>query len=104
MKIEPYDLPGRFYRVFLESDGTAYQVTSADIAVTIESTNTGAVLVLPTSFVANMAIPSFNLLGDCEEIANITFKQGRYIISLPPVSACDYGYVYVYGLFERERG
>lgn len=104
MKIEPYELPGKFYRIFLESDGKNYHITDADIAATIESTDTVAALVLPATFAASMAIPSFNLIGDCDALASLKFKNGKYYINLPPVTSCDYGYVYVYGLFERERG
>ena len=93
---------GRWYRFFIESTGTAYNLTTSDIAgAVIEN---GAI-VLPEGYRIMYSVTDINSIlnessnkSQGEKIITNGGKQG-YL--LPDASTFDYGFIY---LFSKKAG
>lgn len=91
---------GRWYRIFMESDGTKQTIVESDINISLSGNN----IKMPAGFhvldtvydinciehegVANMAIDLIGYADGCEGIAG------------PIPKAFDYAYIYVFGYYK----
>lgn len=94
----PYN-KGRWYRLFLESDGSKVTVTDSDLEVTLSGSN--------IKFPANFHIVDRKYDINCVEhdaVSNmiidlIGYADGSQGIAGPVAKAFDYAYIYVFGYF-----
>lgn len=98
--IKPYELDGRWYRFFIESNGNIVTVTDGDLEVVED----GSYLKFPENFhihdrmydIHSVAgAPAQNLAIDLR-----IFQDGTQGIHIPLANQFDYGYIYVYGHFD----
>lgn len=89
----PYS-KGRWYRFFIESDGTDATLTTSDI---IETIIAGNYLKLPVGYHIIDRIYDFNFTG-ATSITDVikSYSSGEESVPLPTASGYDYGYVYVF--------
>lgn len=88
---------GRWYRLFVESDGTAYTITESDLEVEIS----GQYVKMPENFhvldtVYDIDAVTGGTAADMNKVIRI-YNDGRQAISLPASALFDYTYVYVFG-------
>lgn len=98
-KIVPWQKRGRWYRFFIESDGTDFKITSGDL----ESTIASGYLKLPKKIHALDYIIDINNTAASNRTFAKTFKTftaGEMGVLLPDVRDFDYMYVYVFGYFD----
>lgn len=96
---DPYTLPGRWYKTFLESDGSAVKVTTSDLEVDI----TGTGIKFPKGF--HIVDVKFDI-NSIEHGAMVTMAQDLYGyadgsqgVYRPVANAFDWANVYVFGYF-----
>lgn len=99
MEKPPYDLKGRWYQIFLESNGTDVTITHSDIECEFE----GMGIKMPENFHILDCIHDINSIPHS---ATITMAQdlfgypdGRQGVYKPVASAFDWAYVYVFGYY-----
>lgn len=101
-KYFPYMLKCKCYRVFLESDGEDTKVTTTDLKG-VEATTT--TLKMPQGFKVVDYICDFHVVqpssGQTEQFRITVNSSGLETIATLHSNAFDYGYVYIYGYFER---
>jgi len=96
----PYDISnGRWYRVFLESDGNSIFVTETDIEVDLSCTG----IKLPKDF---HVLTTMHDINSVEHSSTITMMQDLYGypdgsqgVYKPIANAFDWAYVYIFGYF-----
>lgn len=101
-RLFPYMHKCRVYRVFLESDGSSTVITRSDLKG-LETTMT--VLKLPDNFNVVDYICDFHMV-EPNNSQSIQYRytitaEGKRTIATLHSSAFDYGYVYIYGYFEK---
>lgn len=96
----PYE-KGRWYRTFLESDGTTLKITDSDLDVSIQ----GNYLkfpkdfhILDTKYDMNSITHSGNAVITIDVMS---FPDGAQGIAKPLATAIDYGYIYTFGYFNK---
>lgn len=96
---DPYKTNGRWYRVFLESNGTAIQITESDIDVTLN----GNYLNMPKDFHVvdrKYDINSIEHSGTVTIVPDVAgFADGTQGVITPVAKAFDWAYVYVFGYY-----
>lgn len=96
---DPYKVPGRWVKFFLESDNTKYTLTTSDLAGCSVSTT---YLSIPSGMHILTYMMDINTEGGtATSAANATFTlrrnaNGTQALTLPPVTHCDYVTVYAY--------
>ena len=94
----PYS-KGRWYRVFLESNGTAVTATEKDLDISFS----GANIKMPANFVVVDAKYDIHTVAHdgavTMAIDRISYADGSMGIGGPAAKAFDYGYVYIFGYF-----
>lgn len=99
---KPKDCPlmnnGRYYTFFIESDGSAYTLTQADLA---GATISSSVLVLPEEYQIVDAKVDVHSDGIATAVSSNVgcisiLASGKQGVSLPKVAAFDYMYVSVF--------
>lgn len=98
MTYNPY-IKGRWYRIFMESDGTDSKITNADIDATIY----GANIKLPKDFHLvdlKYDINSVTHTGNVALAIDVmSFPDSSQGFVAPIAKAFDYAYIYVFGYF-----
>lgn len=97
---------GRWYRIFVESDGTTLTVTESDIdGVTFGGDN--ASVLIPEGFIPMFCMEDFNYttaVGAARNMGSIATRTSatQYYITMPRVDMFDWGYIYVFGYYNRD--
>lgn len=97
---EVYDpfAKGRWYRFFIESDGSEYKLTESDVeGATIDST----FLHLPAGY--QIIEKCYQVHSTAAFTLNISLKSyadGSQAASLPAKTGFDYGYFYIFAIKE----
>lgn len=95
---DPYS-NGRWYRVFIESNGTAYNITETDLDVTVA----GTILKMPENFHVMDVKYDMNTIStgsaQSQTLQIYSASDGHQGINLPKVASFDYGYIYIFGHF-----
>lgn len=95
--IDPYIITGRWYKIFIESTGSAIKITNSDIHVEAS----GNSLKFPEGFQIVDTLYDIHSIPH-SGIAQITvdlrgFADGTQGIFMPEASAFDYADIYVFG-------
>lgn len=92
----PYHIEGRWYRFFVESDGTAYTLTSSDIPdVELD----GNFITLPVNcHVLDIKHDVHTVIGHAQTVTNrIRFNaDATQSIPLPNPNVLDYAYIFAF--------
>lgn len=94
---EPYDIPGRWYKFFIESTGSTIKLTQCDLD---DSTISGTTLKFPDGFRAIDYKIDIHTITESTVTYNAAYKfmtGGIQACSLPPASSFDYMTAYIYG-------
>lgn len=96
---EPWQTKGRWYQFLVESDGTDYTLTTADLET---ATISGTYLKMPADF----HILDYKCDINTDTAAAATFTKGIHLYAageqaciLPDQDMMDWTYVYVFGYF-----
>ena len=94
----PYS-KGRWYRFFVESNGSAINITEKDLEVQ----NSSSYLQMPEDFHVidakyDVHTVAGGTVGNMQQVLRV-YNDGRQAISLPAVDHFDYAYIYVFGYF-----
>lgn len=93
-------LPGRWYQVFIESDGSAATITTIDDDIELAAIVSNINLKLP----ANFSVLDYKMDIHADASGTYTpsiktYATDQESITLPPVAAYDYLTVYIYGYY-----
>lgn len=95
---DPY-VKGRWYRLFLESNGTAVTATEKDLDISFS----GANIKLPAGFTCIDAKYDIHCVAHDAAVSmaidRISYADGAMGIAGPVAKAFDYAYIYVFGYF-----
>ena len=96
----PYN-KGRWYRFFIESDGSDITITEADLTVQ----HSTQYMQLPENFHVLDTVYDINTVsgGTAANMSFVlrTYADGRQGVILPAKDNFDYGYIYVFGYFNE---
>lgn len=96
----PYIINGRWYKIFIESDGSTIKVTNSDIDVEIA----GSYLKFPANFHIVERQYDINSVPHATDLSIAIdlrgFADGTQGIYLPNVTAFDYANLYIFGHYE----
>lgn len=100
-EVLPYDLTGRWYRFFVESNGAITTITDGDLEVDEEN----SYMIFPENFHIHDRIYDVHSVAGASAIQNLAidmriYKDGRQGIQIPSPSCFDYAYIYVFGHFD----
>lgn len=94
----PYS-KGRWYRIFMESDGSVQKITKSDIEASLSGNN----IKMPKGFHIVDAKYDINCIEHDAAvnmiIDRVGYADGAQGIAGPVPKAFDYAYIYVYGYF-----
>lgn len=99
-KIAPWQEHGRWYKAFVESDGTDYTLTSCDLE---DASVASGILKMPKDFHVVDAKFDINIDSSAAFTFTNTFKgyaDGKQGITLPNVANFDYCTLYFFGYFK----
>lgn len=99
----PYHLPGRWYKIFVESDGSEFKITTSDIEDAHMSATT---LIMPPHFHIMSFMVDANTEGgsDAASTLNLVLKKyanGDQGINIGSYSGYDWANIYVYGYISK---
>lgn len=97
----PYKI-GRWYRLFIESDGNAHTITESDIDDAVVSDESDAII-FPVGFHLVDSLFDSTLINDAtaskfNEVGNSA--SGNSTLTIPDVSAYSSAFIYVFGYFD----
>lgn len=97
----PYDLQGRWYKLFIESDGSTLKLTTSDIE-DVDISGTGIKFPIGFHVVDSVydihSVPHTGLATMAPDLYG--YADGSQGIYKPLAHAFDYANIYVYGYFE----
>lgn len=91
---------GRWYRAFIEADGTSYTLTSCDIT---DAVINGSRVKLPDGFhIVDIKYDIHSTIGTGGALAHATYiyADGTQAINLPGKDQFDYAYIYIFGYID----
>ena len=92
---------GRWYRFFIESDGSDIKITSADL----EASNSNSYLQMPSDFhIMDCMYDVHTIEGGAATNMDLvlrTYADGKQAVALPPVGNFDYASIYIFGYFDN---
>lgn len=94
---EPYNIPGRWYKFFIESTGSAIKLTQSDLE---GSTISGTTLKFPEGFRAVDYKMDIHAVAESTVTYNAAYKfmaGGIQACALPTAASFDYMDVYIFG-------
>lgn len=97
---DPY-AKGRWYRFFIESDGSAITLTQSDLEDAVIASGR---LKMPKGLhVVDAKYDIHTEAGGSNTFNHITYyaADGAQGVAVPGATAFDYGYVYIFGYFEE---
>lgn len=97
----PYELPGRWYKFFIESDGSAQTLTTSDIDGAVISSNA---IKLPEGW--RCVEMAHDIHFDSSSASTFVpgvkyYANGQQAAVIPPAAAFDYADIYVYAYKEQ---
>lgn len=103
LDINPYALKGRWYRAFIESNGSIDILTTSDLA---DCDITLTHLLLPSKFKVITHMCDFHFTDDVGSAPQYKYtydaENKQYGIKIPVnPDKYDYGYIYFFGYFEE---
>lgn len=94
LNLSPYTIPGRWYRVFIESDGVDIKVTSADVHGTIYNSNDNTV-VIPGKRAMDCKIDCHFTSPD-SLMVTYGYDGTNTMVYLNDAGNFDYAYIYIF--------